>query len=124
MSALASPQYFDQPFNVDGRGRGALTNVDDHVRDLIIAVLFTNPGERVNLPDFGCGLRQLIFAPNSELLATATESLTASALNRWLADWIIVDKITVTAIESTLTVELNYRRRDTQEPQQLVVTRS
>jgi phage baseplate assembly protein W len=121
---MSSPAYFDQPFAVDGRGRGALTNVDDHVRDLIIAVLFTNPGERVNVPDFGCGLRQLIFAPNSALLATATESLAASALSRWLADWIIVDTIAVTVVDNMLTVELNYRRRDTQEPQQLVVSRS
>ncbi|SRR6266403_629465 len=121
---MSAPQYFDRPFNVDGRGRGALTGIDDHVRELIEAVLFTNPGERVNLPDFGCGLRQLIFAPNGDLLATATESLAASALNRWLADWIVVDKLTVTAVESSLTVELNYRRRDTREPQQLSITRS
>lgn len=121
---MSTAQYLDEPFSVDGRGRGALTGVDDHVRDLIVAVLFTNPGERVNLPDFGCGLRQLLFAPNNELLATATESLAASALNRWLADWIVVDQITVTAVDSALTIELNYRRRDTQEPQQLVITRS
>ena len=121
---MIPPQYFAQPFNVDGRGRGALTDVDSHVHQLIEAVLFTNPGERVNMPDFGCGLRQLVFAPNSDLLGTATESLTASALNRWLSDWIVVDKLTVTVVDNSLTVELNYRRRDSQEPQQLVITRS
>lgn len=123
MNAAAN-RYFGQPFAVDGRGRAALADVDDHVRSLITAVLFTDPGERVNLPEFGCGLRQLVFAPNGDLLATALESLAASALNRWLADWIIVDKISVRAVDATLTVELNYRRRDTQEPQQLVITRS
>jgi phage baseplate assembly protein W len=121
---MSTQQYFAQPFAVDGRGRAALADVDAHVRDLISAVLFTRPGERVNQPDFGCGLRQLVFAGNSELLATATESLAASALNRWLADWIVVDKITVTAVDNMLTIELNYVRRDTREPQQLVVTRS
>jgi hypothetical protein len=39
---------------------------DEHIRDLIEQVLFTSPGERVNRPDFGSGLRQLVFAPNSD----------------------------------------------------------
>src|SRR4030095_8968998 len=94
--------YLDQPFHVDGHGRAAATNVDDHVRDLIAAVLFTNPGERVNLPEVGCRLRQLLFAPNSDLLASATEAIAAAALNRWLADWITVEKLEVKAEESTL----------------------
>lgn len=110
-----SPQYLDQPFHVDGRGRAAVTDVDDHVRDLIAAVLFTNPGERVNLPEFGCGLRQLVFAPNGDLLASATEAIAAAALDRWLADWISVEKFEVRADEATLNVRLTYVRRDTQE---------
>lgn len=110
-----SSLYLDQPFHVDGRGRAATTNVDDHVRDLIAAVLFTNPGERVNMPEFGCGLRQLVFAPNSDLLAAATEAIAAAALDRWLADWISVEKLEVRSDEATLSVRLNYVRRDTQE---------
>ncbi len=120
---MTSSKYFDSPFHVDGRGRAATTNVDDHVRDLITAVLFTNPGERVNLPEFGCGLRQLVFAPNSDLLANATEALAAGALNRWLSDWIVVDKIEVRSEESTLFVRLSYTRRDTQQREQLELTR-
>jgi phage baseplate assembly protein W len=108
-------QYLDVPFHIDGRGRAALASVDDHVRDLIAAVLFTNPGERVNLPEFGCGLRQLVFAPNSDLLASATEALAAAALDRWLGDWIVVEQIEVTSNEARLNVRLTYRRRDTQE---------
>ena len=46
---------------------------EDHVRDLIEQVLFTTPGERVNRPTFGSGLLQLVFAPNSDALAAATE---------------------------------------------------
>jgi phage baseplate assembly protein W len=113
--------WFDQPYAVDARGRSATTEVDDHVRDLIAAVLFTSPGERVMHPDFGCGLRQLVFAPNSDVLATATEALCAAALNRWLADWIVVDQIEVRADEATLLVRLSYRRRDVQEPQLLTL---
>jgi Bacteriophage baseplate protein W len=113
--------WFDQPYDVDARGCSATTGADDHVRDLIAAVLFTSPGERVMHPDFGCGLRQLVFAPNSDLLATATEALCAAALNRWLADWIVVDEIDVRAEDATLTVRLSYRRLDVQEPQLLTL---
>jgi phage baseplate assembly protein W len=116
-------EYFDAPFQVDARGRAAVTGADDHVRDLIIAVLFTNPGERLHLPEFGCGLRQLVFAPNSDLLASATEALAAAALNRWLSDWIVVDKIEVNAREATLEITLEYFRRDTQQRERLTVTR-
>jgi phage baseplate assembly protein W len=116
-------RHLDMPFHVDGRGRGATTTVDDHVRDLIAAVLFTNPGERVNLPEFGCGLRQLIFAPNGDLLASATEALAAAALNRWLADWIVVEKIEIRAEEATLNVRLTFIRRDTREPGRVEFTR-
>jgi phage baseplate assembly protein W len=120
---MSTPLYLDQPFHVDGRGRAATTNVDDHVRDLIAAVLFTNPGERVNLPEFGCGLRQLLFAPNSSLLAPATEAIAAAALNRWLADWITVEKVEVSSEESTLNVRLTYIRRDTQERERVEFVR-
>ncbi len=115
--------YMDAPFTVDARGRASLANADAHVRELIVAVLLTNPGERVNQPEFGCGLRQLVFAPNSDLLASATEALAAAALNRWLSDWIVVQKLEVAAAESTLNIRLTYVRRDTREVAQLVISR-
>ena len=65
----------DHPFHLDNRGRTAETGRDDHIRDLIEQVLFTSPGERVNRPTFGCGLTQLLFAPNSPELAAATQFL-------------------------------------------------
>ncbi len=119
----SAASYMDTPFSADARGRAALANVDAHVRELILAVLFTSPGERVNQPEFGCGLRQLVFAPNSDLLAAATEALAAAALNRWLSDWIVVQKLEVRAADSTLNIRLTYLRRDTREVTQLVVSR-
>lgn len=108
-------EYLDHPFHLDGRGRAATTSADDHVRDLIWQVLFTNPGERVNRPDFGCGLRQLVFLPNSDALATATQFVVQGALQRWLADVIQVDRVSVTAEQERLVVEVVYTRRDTGE---------
>jgi len=105
--------YFDFPMHIDGRGRTAVTNTDDHVRDLIHQVLFTSPGERVNRPDFGCGLKQLVFLPNSDALAASTQQLVQGALLRWLEDVIVVESVTVDATDSTLAVTVIYTRRDT-----------
>jgi len=107
--------YFDYPFHLDGRGRSAATDVDDHVRDLIRQVLFTNPGERVNRPDFGCGLKRLVFMPNSGALATATQVSVQSALQRWLERVIQVEEVEVRADDAQLMVTVAYRRLDTGE---------
>jgi phage baseplate assembly protein W len=107
--------YFDYPFHLDGRGRSAATDIDDHVRDLIRQVLFTNPGERVNRPDFGCGLKRLLFMPNSDALAAATQATVQAALQRWLERVIQVESVEVEAVEARLTVTVVYRRLDTGE---------
>lgn len=105
--------YFDFPMHIDGRGRTAVTGVDDHVRDLIHQVLFTAPGERVNRPDFGCGLKQLVFLPNSDALAASTQQLVQGSLLRWLEDVIVVEAVTVVTNDSSLEVTVIYTRRDT-----------
>jgi phage baseplate assembly protein W len=104
--------YLDYPFHIDGRGRAATTDADDHVRDMLYQVLFTNPGERVNRPDFGCGLLQLVFMPNSDVLATATQFMVQGALQRWLADVIQVEQVRITSLEERLEVDVVYVRRD------------
>lgn len=105
----------DFPFRFDARGRTARTTHEDHVRDLIAQVLFTSPGERVNRPDFGCGLKQLVFAPNSTELAAATQALVQGSLQQWLGDLIQVERVEATADESTLEVSLTYVLRSSGE---------
>src|SRR5262245_31704977 len=107
--------YLDFPFAFDAQGQSARTDSDDHIRDMIAEVLFTAPGERVNRPEFGCGVKQLVFAPLSDALAAATEQLIHGALIRWLDPVISVEKVAVAAIESTLEITVVYARRDTQE---------
>ncbi len=109
--------YLDYPFHFDATGRTATTEADDHVRDLIYQVLFTNPGERVNRPDFGCGLLQLVFMPNSDALAAATQFMVQGALQRWLGDVIQLESVKIENTEERLTVEVNYQRLDTGEHQ-------
>jgi phage baseplate assembly protein W len=111
--------YFDYPFHIDGRGRAALTGGDDHIRDMIYQVLFTSPGERVNRPDFGCGLMQMVFMPNSDALSTATQFMVQGALQRWLGDVIQVESVVVTNDEARLTIEVSYLRREDGQRQQV-----
>jgi phage baseplate assembly protein W len=98
----------DFPFHFDSRGRTATTGDDDHIRDMIEQLLFTNPGERVNRPDFGSGLLQLVFAPNSPELAAALQYTMQAALQRWLSDVIDVQALDVSSEESTLRVVVQY----------------
>ncbi len=108
MTAMSERRDIDFPFHVDGRGRTASTDYPDHVRDLIEQVLFTPPGERVNRPDFGCGLLDLMFGPNSPELAAALEVTVHAALQRWLGDVITVESLAVTSEDTTLRVSLRY----------------
>jgi len=105
------------PYRFDGRGRTAEATQNDHIRDLIEQVLFTAPGERVNRPEFGCGLLQLVFEPNSVELATATQFLVQGALQQTLGDLIQVNNVTVTADNSRLTVLVEYIIRNSQQQQ-------
>jgi phage baseplate assembly protein W len=98
----------DYPFHFDARGRTAATDDDDHIRDMIEQFLFTNPGERVNRPDFGAGLLQLVFSPNRPEIASALQFTVQAGLQRWLGDLILVQKVEVTSVDSTLSVLVQY----------------
>jgi phage baseplate assembly protein W len=98
----------DFPFHFDPLGRTAATGYDEHIRDMIEELLFTNPGERVNRPDFGSGLLQLVFAPNSPELAAALQFTVRASLQRWLGDVIDVQTLEVTSEDATLQIVVQY----------------
>jgi len=103
----------DFPFQFDSRGRTAGADEAGHIRDMIEQFLFTNPGERVNRPDFGSGLLAKVFAPNSEELATALKFQIQAGLQRWLGDVVEVHKLEVASRDATLTVDVAYLVRRT-----------
>jgi phage baseplate assembly protein W len=105
----------DYPFHFERDGRTALTDEDDHVRDMLEQLLLTSPGERVNRPDFGSGMLQLVFAPNSPELAAALQFSVQAALQRWLGDVVEVERLEVTSVDSTLRLNLTYVIRRTGE---------
>jgi uncharacterized protein len=103
---------FGFPFGVSPAG-AIRPDPDDDVdlRGKIIQVLFTAPGERVNQPEFGCGLFNLVFDPNNTILAAATEFTVGQALTRWLGEEMVVTGVDVGSENEELTVEVSYVRR-------------
>jgi phage baseplate assembly protein W len=101
------------PYHIAGFGR---TSTDsDHVRDLVYQVLFTAPGERVNRPDFGAGVGQLVFAPDGDETIAATQLLVQSALQQWLSELIQVEAVRVERRGGALEIVIQYVVHRTQE---------
>jgi len=98
------------PFAVDiGRGRLAEEeNYAAHVEQMMLQVLFTAPGERINRPDFGCGVKRLVFAPNSEVTAALAQVTIFEALTRWLGSAIDVNEVEVRAIDARMEIQIVY----------------
>ena len=96
------------PYQFDDRGGTREADEAAWIRGLVEQVLFTSPGERVMRPDFGCGLAQLVFAPNSPELAATTQYLVQGALQQWLGELITVEAVAVEAEDATLRVTVQY----------------
>jgi uncharacterized protein len=105
----------DFPFHFDGRDRTAITGEAEHIRDLIEQIIFTTPGERVNRPEFGAGVLQLLFGPASPEAAATAEFLIKGALQQNLGRRVELGEVTTEAEESTLRVTVRYRLTRTGE---------
>jgi hypothetical protein len=88
----------------------ATVSDDERIRDMIQAVLFTSPGERVNRPSFGSGIRQLVFSPNTAAIAAAVEANVQASLQLWLGDLVLIESVITESDESTLYIGIVYRR--------------
>ena len=100
------------PFAVGPGGRAATSRDAAHIRERILQVLFTAPGERVNQPDFGCGLLNMVFEADDPVLAAAVEFTVGQALVKWLGREIVLDSVDIAADGERVTVEVAWRRRD------------
>jgi uncharacterized protein len=107
----------DYPFYFNRLGRTATTDPDTHIEEMLEQLLFTNPGERVNRPDFGSGLQQLVFAANSPEVAAALQFTLQAVIQRWLGDLIDLKGLDVTSDDATLTIFISYVVRRTNEQQ-------
>ena len=105
------------PFGID-EGLGTLaeeSNYALHVEQMIKQVLFTNPGERINRPDFGCGIPRMVFAPNSDVSANLAQVMINQALEKWLGTLIEVREVKAIANDSTMEIKIAYILRARQE---------
>jgi phage baseplate assembly protein W len=117
------------PLRIDGGSQqAARAPYAAHVEQMVEQVLLTAPGERVDLPDFGCGLRQLVFAPMYDALDTGLKLQITDALGRWLAEVIAVEAVDVDTsddnaalAEGTVQVTVTYTLLDTQTTEQTTV---
>jgi len=91
------------------------TDYAAHVEQLIKQVLFTSPGERINRPDFGCGVKRMVFAPNDEVVASLAQVTILEALKRWLDPVITVNNVTVKAVDEVLQILVAYTLKARQE---------
>ncbi|NVO58261.1 GPW/gp25 family protein [Rhodobacteraceae bacterium B1Z28] len=101
--------HLDFPFHFDGRERTAETGRADFIRDLIEQILFTNPGERVNRPDFGAGILQLVFAPASTEAAATAEFMIRGALQQNLGHLIAIETVETVAQDATMRITIAYQ---------------
>ncbi|WP_141340280.1 GPW/gp25 family protein [Bradyrhizobium sp. USDA 3458] len=100
--------FVEYPYHFDGRHRTAEALPADHVRQLIEQLLFTQPGERVNRPDFGSGVMQLVFSAGSPEVAASAEYLIRGVLQQFLADRILVSDVSVEARDARLEITIDY----------------
>jgi uncharacterized protein len=114
----------DYPFHFRDTKRTATASDADHIQHMIEQLLLTNPGERVNRPDFGSGLLGRVFEPNSPDQAAVLEATMQAAVLQELGDLIELQTLEVTSEEETLRVVVNYVIRATGEPRTGSIERS
>lgn len=104
-----SGRHMAFPFHIGADGRTETPkDIDDHVRDEIIQLLLTNPGERPFIPSFGGGLRRLVFEGNDEVTAGIAKATINQAMGFWLKERVELLALNVEREESTLNVDLSY----------------
>ena len=109
------------PFRIDGGGKVLAEGGDPRLRGKILQLLLTSPGERVNLPEYGTRLKDLVFDPNNDVLAAATEFAVARALMRFLGDELQVDSVRIAADGGELDVDIVYLRKSDLQTERLRV---
>ncbi|OKI51396.1 GPW/gp25 family protein [Micromonospora sp. CB01531] len=110
------------PFHADDHGAAATSPLPDAVRQQVEQILLTIPGERVDRPDFGCGIQLLVFEAATPTTAISTEHVVRTALHRHLADLIDVEGVRVSTADGELRVEILYVLRATGQESALTVT--
>jgi hypothetical protein len=118
--SLPDGRHLSFPFRIGPDGRTAtVASLEDQVYGEVIQLLLTNPGERLFLPDFGGGVRRLVFEGAGQSTETLAKAMISQSISRYLNERVILQELTVTASDSALIVDLVYRPAGTQDPRRL-----
>ena len=104
------------PFRIGKDGRTArVLSLEEHIRDELIQLILTNPGERLFLPEFGGGARRLVFENIDEAVAGLTKATITRAISKWLGHRITLENLNVTVENETIEVDIKYRIAGTED---------
>jgi phage baseplate assembly protein W len=116
MNTSQDGRHLAFPFRIGPDGRTvAPVDLPAHVRDELLQLLLTNPGERLFLPEFGGGVRKLVFEPADDVLAGVTKARLTQAINTWLGHRVTLEDVKVDHSDARLDVEIQYRVAGTQD---------
>ncbi len=103
-------RYLSFPFRIGSDGRTAqVSSLEEHVRDELIQLLLTNLGERAFLPEFGGGIRRLVFEPANEASLGMTKAMLTQSISTWIGHRITLEHLIVEIEHSTIDVQIQYR---------------
>jgi phage baseplate assembly protein W len=104
------------PFRIGNNGRAVqVTTLEDHVRDELMQLILTNPAERLFVPEFGGGVRRLVFENIDETTGAMTKAILTRSISRWLGHRVVLENLTVEIENEKIEVDLKYRIAGTED---------
>lgn len=118
-------KHLAYPFQISPNGRAAqVSSLEEHVKDELLQLLLTDSGERAFLPEFGGGVRQLVFEPLSEATLGMAKARLTQSITTYLGHRVTLEDLSVVVEASTLEVEIKYRITGTDDSRVLRFQRS
>ena len=101
------------PLQVTAKGAIATVKFEQRIEESIYLILNTSPGERVMLPEYGCGIHDLLFAPNTPVVVVQVVDRVRRALVAFepRIDVLQVNAETSPDQPNLLLIRINYRIR-------------
>ncbi len=113
--------YFAFPYRIAPTGRTATTDREGQIRDMVEQVLFTPKGARINRPEFGAGVHEMVFSENAPEIAAAAQHMVQAALQQWLAEVVELRAVRTESVGALLRVHVAYRLIGDAEDRRLTV---
>ena len=125
MKTYPDGRHLAFPFRIGPDGRTVPpADLPSHVRDELLQLVLTNPGERLFLPEFGGGVRKLIFEPVDDVLTGVTKARLTQAINRWLGQRVTLEDVQVDSRDARIDVEIRYHLAGTRDARVLKFQRT